>query len=239
MVQDELLQNNPVKLMGHTEEDFLEPGEIGAVIGRAGIGKTAVLIHLALGKLLRDLPVLHISLKDPVKKVCLQYEQIFAGIRTQSGGPDARRAWESLLPKRFIMTLRVEGFGIPAVQERLEDLMAQDIFKPDWVVLDGLEGSMDVNADLTALKNFAVETGLRVWTTLSIPYEEGSAAESDTDQPRNQSALVAPNLLERLDEILLLQPRDKHITIDSLIKKPQTDTDARVYFDPVTMVVAG
>ena len=60
--------------MGYEEEDILGRGEFGALTARAGVGKTSFLVQLALDKMLRGRNVLHISIDEPVEKVCLCYE---------------------------------------------------------------------------------------------------------------------------------------------------------------------
>ena len=55
--------------MQSVTEDILPQGGFGAVLARAGVGKTALLVQLALNTMLRDKNVLHISLNDPVNKV--------------------------------------------------------------------------------------------------------------------------------------------------------------------------
>ena len=46
--------------------------------------------------------------------------------------------WEKIQPYRFIMTFKVESFSVPKLEERLTDLMEQNIFKPHTVIIDGL-----------------------------------------------------------------------------------------------------
>ena len=69
MLKKELRLQNPLRFMERENEDILPEGGLGAVIARAGVGKTAILVQLALNTLLKGKNVLHISLNDPVKKV--------------------------------------------------------------------------------------------------------------------------------------------------------------------------
>ena len=71
MLKKELVLKNPLRLMGYETDDILSEGGFGAVLARAGVGKTALLVQLALNNLLQNKNVLHISLDDPVKKVSL------------------------------------------------------------------------------------------------------------------------------------------------------------------------
>jgi len=77
MLIKELVQQNPLRLMIKETEGLPSEGGFGAVLARAGVGKTAFLVQLALNHLLRDINVLHISLDDPVNKVSLWYKEVF------------------------------------------------------------------------------------------------------------------------------------------------------------------
>ncbi|MDY6954411.1 MAG: hypothetical protein SWE60_23145, partial [Thermodesulfobacteriota bacterium] len=80
MLEKDLILRNPLRLMGQETEDILPEGGFGAVLARAGVGKTAFLVQLALNSMLKSKNVVHISLDDPVKKVCLWYEEVVRNI---------------------------------------------------------------------------------------------------------------------------------------------------------------
>ena len=71
MLKKDLIMRNPLRMMGYENDEILKAGEFGAVLARAGVGKTAFLVQLSLNALLRGKNVLHISLEDPVNKVSL------------------------------------------------------------------------------------------------------------------------------------------------------------------------
>jgi len=138
MLKKDLILRNPLRLLGYETDDILPKGGFGAVLARAGVGKTSLLVQLALNTLLRSKNVLHISLVDSVKKVNLRYEEVFKNITNQYHLEKTDELWESILPHRFIMTFKVEGFSVPKLEERLSDLTEQGIFFPDMVLIDGL-----------------------------------------------------------------------------------------------------
>ena len=71
MLKKDLTLRNPLRLLGKENQDILSKGGFGAVLARAGVGKTAIMVQLSLETLLRGKNVLHISLSDPVNKVSL------------------------------------------------------------------------------------------------------------------------------------------------------------------------
>ena len=66
MLKNDLMLKNPLRWIGSPNEDILDSGHFGGVMARAGVGKTAFIVQIALNGLLRNRNVLHISLADPV-----------------------------------------------------------------------------------------------------------------------------------------------------------------------------
>ena len=166
MLKKDLILSNPLRMMGFENEDILSTGNLGAVLARAGVGKTAFLVQLSLNALLRGKNVLHISLEDPVNKVSLWYKEVFSLIADQYKVDQINQLWDSLLPHRFIMTFRVEGFSVPKLQERLADLMEQNIFSPQMIIVDGLPFDRDVKVPLAEFKKLVEDYGIHAWFTV-------------------------------------------------------------------------
>ena len=166
MLKKDLILRNPLRVMGYENDDILNAGEFGAVLARAGVGKTAFLVQLSLNALLRDKNVLHISLEDPVNKVSLWYQEVFNLIAQQYKVDQISQLWESLLPHRFIMTFKVEGFSIPKLEERLSDLMEQNIFLPQMVIVDGFPFDETVSHSLTEFKDLIKSHQMPAWFTM-------------------------------------------------------------------------
>lgn len=168
MLKNDLIFRNPLRLMGQDTEDTLPPGGFGALLARAGLGKTALLVQLALDSLIQDRNVLHVSLGDPVKKVCLWYEEVFRNIAAQYGIRQADRLWEEILRHRLIMTFNVDSFSVPKLEERLTDLREQNIFSPRIILIDGLAFDENMRASLNDLKTLAKDQAMSVWFTVRI-----------------------------------------------------------------------
>nr|HID59975.1 cytoplasmic protein [Desulfobacterales bacterium] len=166
MFKKELIFRNPLRIIGGESEDILPEGGFGAVVARAGVGKTPLLVQIALDSLLRTKNVLHISLDDPVKKICLWYDEVLRNIAHQYNVMQMDQLWEAILPHRFIMSFRVEAFSVPKLEERLTELTDQDIFLPQIIVIDGLPFDEAVKKPLSDLKVIAKDRSMRVWFTI-------------------------------------------------------------------------
>lgn len=229
MLKNDLILRNPLRLLGNGEKDLLAPGEIGVVLARAGVGKTALLVQLALNSLLNNKHVLHISLQEPVGKVTLWYEEVFRHIAARYNAVQMQGIWDELLVNRFIMTFQVEGFTVPKFKERLTDLMTQGIFTPDMVIIDGLpfdEAMRDVLAELKAL---ATAMKFPMWLT-------GRTHRHEEEAPNRLPARIAANM-DLFETIVQLQPVEAQIHICALKGEATTSPDAHLLLDPVTMLI--
>src|SRR3972149_582863 len=154
MLNKKLTTLNSFKVMGYESDDIIPEGGLGAVSAHAGVGKTAFMVQLAINAMLRGKKVLHVSLHDPVNKVNLWYRELFSNIAGQAGKGNINETWEAILPYRFIMTFKVEGFNLPKLKERLTDLIVQNIFSPEVIIIDGIkfdESERDTIINLKAM----------------------------------------------------------------------------------------
>jgi len=201
MAKSDLITRHPFGLQGD-EPDIISEGQFGAVLSRAGVGKTALLVQLALNAMLRDKNVLHISLNDPVDKITLWYKELFHHLTQRDAVEQGGPLWESLLPHRFIMTFRIAGFSVPKLRERLADLAEQNIFHPNVVIIDGLRFNESIRQCLTDLKTLAAEQSLNVWFSVHTHRDE-----------ENPPLLGLEDLFE---VALQLQPEGTDIRIEPL-----------------------
>ena len=229
MLKNELILKNPLRRMGYENDDILNTGEFGAVMARAGVGKTAFLVQLALNSMFRGKKVLHISLADSVKKVSLWYREVFNRMATQYDIHQSAQLWETVLPHRFIMTFRVEGFSVPTLEERLTDLIEQNIFKPHTMIIDGLPFEDAVNQDLVDLKNLASRQGMHVWFTVRTHRHE----EPD---PSGIPAQLIP-VTDLYEVAIQLVPVGKQIQIKALQGPGSQGDQADLILDPATMLI--
>ncbi len=229
MLKKDLILRNPLRLMGRNTEELLPEGGFGVVMARAGVGKTALLVQLALNALLRDINVLHISLDDPVKKVSLWYKEMFRHLAESNDGEPVPQIWESLLPHRFIMTFKVEGFSVPKLEERLTDLIEQDIFTPRMILIDGLPFDESIGQPLSEMKAMAAKYGVHTWFAVTTHRHEAPGPEGLPTQIEGVADLF--------EMIIQLQPDGKEIHVKRL-KGGNGDTDRKpLVLDPSTMLL--
>jgi len=228
MLKKDLILRNPLKLIG-PDEALLQPGAFCAVTARAGVGKTAFLVQIALYSQLRGKNVLHISLNEPVRKVDLWYREVFRRLSEKYRVEPIDRLWEEILPHRFIMTFRVEGFSVPILSERVNNLSEQDIFLPHMIIIDGLPFDKKVAGPLTELKHFARENDLQVWFTTRTHRHEEPA-------PDGIPVPLKP-VYDLFDVVLQLQPEGNEIHVRALKGGSHEEKEPSILLDPSTMLL--
>lgn len=231
MVKNDLIMRNPLRVL---EEKVPMPadGRFGALLARAGVGKTALLVQLALNALLKGQSVLHISLDDPVGKVALWYEEVLRNIETSYPGYQVPQLWEQVQPNRFIMTFKVEGFSVPKLEERLTDLIEQKIISPQVVIVDGLPFDAGHRDMLNELKALATRLHLTVWFTVLTHRHEAPGADGLPHQ--------LDGVKDLFEVMVQLLPQDQIVQI--LLLKGAADDHGNttlLTLDPHTMLVSG
>lgn len=229
MLKKELILKNPLRRMGYESDDILAKGEFGAVMARAGVGKTAFLVQLALNSMLREKKVLHISLDDPVRKVSLWYKEVFNRIASHYDIHQSQQLWDTILPHRFIMTFRVEGFSVPKLEERLTDLIEQDIFTPHAVIIDGIPFDDAGNPGLNELKQLAERRGMRIWFAVRTHRHE-------QPEPNGMPTWLA-QVADLFEVAIQLAPVGKQIQIIALRGPGARRQQAELMLDPATMLI--
>jgi hypothetical protein len=227
MLKQEMILRNTLKQLGFESEEVLPKGGFGAVLARAGVGKTAFLVQLALYSLLRGKKVLHISLNDPVDKVNVWYSELFRRVGSGEEGINSVAFPESLLPNRFIMTFRVEGFSLSKFEERLSELSQQGIFSPSIIIMDGLNFEESRKADIYGLKDLVVKNGMRAWFTVQTHRHE--------EQEGNLFPVSFAPFADLFDAVLELRPEHANVYITPL--RGGKSKGESLLLDPTTMLI--
>ncbi len=229
MLKQDLILRNPLRLLGNENEEIVMPGGFGAVLARHGVGKTALIVQIALNSLLSQKNVLHISLNEPVWKVSLWYQEVFDQLAQQYKVPQIDQLWDAMAAHRFIMTFRVEGFSAPKLEERLTDLTSQNIFLPHMIIIDGLPFDDSSRAALEALKTLARQQSLPIWFTVTTHRHESPADDGLPVQ-------ISP-VQDLFDVAIALLPENDTIHIKAIKGNPEQDMDVALTLDPGTMLI--
>lgn len=151
---------NPIGSWGRED---LAPGDLGLVVAGPGVGKTALLVHVALQWLLRGERVLHVSAKDTVDHARAHYDEILRAIQEHGRLPEA-----ALLVERHRMILSLHGrpFDLDLLRRHLAVLEDAAQFRPALIVVDGLPGL--AAPALLALRGLGAERGCPLFASVAV-----------------------------------------------------------------------
>src|SRR5690606_12686807 len=82
MYRKEVNEQSPIRILEKSIHGGLGKGNLGVVMARAGVGKTACLVQIGLDDLLRERPVLHVAVDQDSRHVESWYDALFNDLAT-------------------------------------------------------------------------------------------------------------------------------------------------------------
>jgi hypothetical protein len=162
MQKQDLIEKNPIRhLKG--ESDAKESSRMGLVMAQAGVGKTALLVQIALDTLLNDRQVVHVSVGQSLDKTKLWYDDMFKDIAEVCKLDNAGEIHDSIMRNRMIITFNESKFSLKKLEERLHDLVQQNVIKPSCIVVDGFDFVTADRAVLEGMGEMARGMDLQIW----------------------------------------------------------------------------
>jgi len=234
MGKEDLVSNNPLRALGLEKDEAADGRRIGLVMARAGLGKTAILVQIAMDSMLRDNKVLHVAIGEGVDKTRTWYDDILTLINHEKKVENFQQVVDEIMKNRMIMTFKENSFSPATLEERMEDLSSQGIFNADCLVVDGFDFSDSESATaLTDLKTFMEKKNLKmIWF---------SATCHRNDDRVSVNGIPAPchDFDEVFDTVLLISPEDANINLKTLKCSSACSVDAgkSLILDPATMLI--
>lgn len=180
MKRQELIDTNPLRLLSPPDGGMVAGRHLALVKAAAGTGKTAILVQIALDKMLRGEHVVHIGINEQLNNIKLWYSQVFAALTRQVNLRDAAKVEEGIMAHRLLMTFMVENFTASRLAERLDGLSMHGISLPDCLVIDGLAThTPGACALFRELRNYAKERNITIWLScLDVTAEAEQQADT-------------------------------------------------------------
>jgi hypothetical protein len=229
MLKKELILRDPLSFLGYETDETDKKGNFGAVTSRAGVGKTAFLVQIAISSLLKEKNVLHISIQDPVDKVNLWYKELFLNLTQSCDSKESKQLWESLLTNRFIMTFETESFDFAKLFSRIDELRSQDIFVPQLIVIDGLSMDISMQKELNQLKEYSVKNNYTIWFSVRTHRHH-------SEDPVTMLQQLAGNK-DLFNMIIQLLPLKEKIQVKRLPLSGENNDRPTLLIDPSTMMI--
>ena len=228
MGYEPLVQQNPLRVLNMGREN----NQMGLVMARAGLGKTALLVQIALDAILRGKRVIHVSVGESIDKTRKWYDDILQSILQEHSVTRPHELMDMVARHRMIMTFKVAAFSRSRLEERLNDLILQDIFRPNVLIVDGFDFDGTSREALEDIKDLMDNMNRQAWF---------SAICHRGDQRVSPAGVPAPchEIDDLFDMIILLKPeKDATIQLDIIRNYGEVvEGGTGLRLDPTTMMV--
>nr|WP_320192862.1 hypothetical protein [uncultured Desulfobacter sp.] len=229
MLKNDLILRSPAEKTIGAEN--ITDGQFGAVLSRAGVGKTGFLVQIALTRLLSDEKVLHISLSDTIEKIAVRYNEGYAGLIDSIGYVDAQiaeRLWDEIQHHKTGIAYNESTFNVNKLRDYLNSFKGADLTLPTLMIIDGLDFDTDLSKVLSELQQLHQDFGIFIWFSM----------QSHREEPLNQNGY--PVQLENYDTmfdkaVFLVAEEDK---VQAIVLKDGDRTDQKFLLDPATLMPA-
>ena len=206
MVKEELIQRSPVRVLMNSIQGGLKGGELGIIASPSGIGKTSMLVQIALDKLLQGKKVIHVSFTQHTDYILAWYEDIFNEFIRKKNLENEEEAKNDIVKNRVIMRFTQEGHPVEAIIKSLSALISEGGFNADCIIVDGLNFAATNQERVSKVKAFAAKTGVSIWYSCNVQ------GEKPLFDKRN-IPLVIKDYENCFEVIILMEPKQTHIAL--------------------------
>ncbi len=227
---NDFIKVSPLKLLEMSSGDGLGKGKLGVLMARAGVGKTACLIHIAFDMIFRKKRLVHVSLEDTPEKVTSYYNVIFSDLVKALEISDETEGRMLLESNRMILAYLNDSFEIDRLRKNLQNLKDQIGFAPEVLIVDGVDFEKVEAETMEAFKKVAEEFDVEIWF---------SALSHRHITDKNEKGVQYPcsRVDEYLSVIIQLDPGESGILL-KMIKDHDNpvSSDSSIRLDPNTFL---
>jgi KaiC/GvpD/RAD55 family RecA-like ATPase len=232
MLKAELIAKSPVRVLESSIEGGLMSGNIGVIASRKGIGKTSVLVQLALDRLLQGEKVIHVSFTAHTSYVIAWYENIFTELAKRRSLEKTDEVRDDLVKNRVIMNFAQEGVSIDQILRSLKAMIVDGGFKAKTLIIDGYDFSRSSKAEFDKVKAFAQEMQIQIWYSCTLFGEEPLV-------DKNNIPVILREYIDNIGVLILLEPKAEYIHFivvkEGARMNPQ---DLKLKLDAKTLLIA-
>ncbi len=164
-MKNKLRDASPLKIMEKASRKNLGAGAMGVLIARAGVGKTACLINMALHELIENRKVVHVSLEEGPEKINAYYRILLNDLIEACNSAEDDDSRLLVEGNRVILAFVNRSFDLGRLRVQLNNLKEAAGFNPEVILVDGVDF---VRAGRTFFEEFsflAREFNVEVWLT--------------------------------------------------------------------------
>ncbi|MCA1794135.1 MAG: hypothetical protein ABR534_01485 [Desulfotignum sp.] len=229
MLKKDLNLRSPIeKIIGI---DNITNSNFGAVLSRAGVGKTRFLVQIALTQLLNDQKIVHVSLEDSMGKINLRYNEGYTNLVDSIGYVDPQKAvrlWDDINLNKVGISYNEASFDTTKIKDYLKSFTKAQLPMPAIMIIDGLNFDEEITDVLEDLKSINQEFSISIWFAMRTHRDEALSKEGYPVQLETRNELF--------DKALFLQPVDNKI--QAIVLKDGNKTNQEYLLEPATMMLA-
>ena len=227
----ELTSIGLLKMLEGSSKRGLGPGNLGVLISRAGVGKTACLIHIAFNKIFSRKKIVHISLEEGPEKVISYYNVIYHDLAKALKYTDDYDEDRALIDgNRIIQAYLNDSFEVERLRINLNNLADQLDFRPETLIVDGLDFEETERKIFEGLKEIAEELNVEIWCSALSHRHIPEVNERGIPHPCRQ--------LDDLFSLIIQLQSEPSGTFLQLLKDHYStrDTESTIRLDPNTFL---
>ena len=232
MYVKEVNKRSPLRILERSTHGGLGAGNVGVVLSRAGVGKTAFLVGVALDDLMRDRKVLHLTVDKSLDKVREFYDELFHDLAESVDLENRNGTHLAIERNRMIQAYTHSCFELGKVRNGVELAKEHMGFVPDAIVVDGYPDFEKATAEqVSDLCAIAKELGCEMWLT-GIKHREGE----ELDERGVPTSVAQHN--GHLSIIVELEPTADHVRLNLLKDHDSTElANLHIELDPKTLLL--
>ena len=223
---------SPLRIFEKATDGGLGQGNMGVVLSRHGVGKTAFMVGMAVDALLRGRKVMHISTEEPVERLRAFYYEIFQLICENQRLDNRLERRVDLERNRHILVYNRKNFSLDKLKQSAEFLNDAAHFSPDVVIMDGtprFEHSEDW--EIEGVRDLAGEWGAEIWTSARL--HRAGQEYDDRGVP-----MEVAQFDDKISVIIHLEPENDHVCV-RLLKDHErlAPPELNMELDPKTLLL--
>ena len=215
MMNAALVQRSPVRAFMKSINGGLAPGEIGVIASRSGIGKTSVLVQIAMDKLLHGKKIIHVSFTQHTDYVLLWYKNILDEFLKKKNIKVEQDVENQLTKNRVLMKFNQEGISVDQILRSLRAMIKDGGFAAEHVIVDGYNFTSRERDNISRFKDFGKELELSLWFSCNVNGEPFY-------NQKNIPAIIG-DYADLFDVIVALEPKQE--TMKPVSREPKTRTN--------------
>lgn len=230
MHRKDLNERSPLRLLEKSIHGGLGRGNIGVVAARHGVGKTAVLVGIALDELMRGRKVLHVAIDENLEKIRRYYNEVFMELARSQKLQDIDTERVEMERQRNIHAFLGDSFSMAKLGETITRLNEQMSFFPSTLIMDGFSFERASVEDMDELRRIARMIDGELWMS-AVVHRESKKNERGIPEP-------LARLEGCIDVILALESAEAQVTLRLLKDHSNPDVSpSHIALDPTTLLL--